>query len=252
MKKKKTPQRSCSWPWGISEASSAAAHPCKVEHTRPTLIPKDKHLNKHLGCASSPRVLPSPLCKSSLWEGAEWTGGTDGLDGAEKGGGGVWKATLGLSGGISSKCLGVKLNCFSLSGYNKEKDKKKKRTCLLHRIISLRVTRTSKDPSRHLRQSQNSKILQLKKTLKICFLFYKQETETAEKQVSHLQAHDQYMDKEQVQAAVNSRAGLSLRQQQQQQHISPQLLLGRPTREGFAGLSLPTTIMWALKEAVPQ
>lgn len=47
----------------------------------------------------------------------ERAGGTGGADGADKGGRGVWKATLGLSGGIiSSKCRGATLNCFSLSG----------------------------------------------------------------------------------------------------------------------------------------
>ena len=47
----------------------------------------------------------------------EETDGMGGTDGADRGGRGVWKATLGLSGGIvSSKCLGATLNCFSLSG----------------------------------------------------------------------------------------------------------------------------------------
>lgn len=74
-------------------------------------------LNKHLGGTISPRVQLGPLCKSSFWDGMEWTDGMGGADGAGKGGRGVWKATLGLSGGIfSSKCLGATLNCFSLSG----------------------------------------------------------------------------------------------------------------------------------------
>lgn len=74
-------------------------------------------LNKHLGGSISPRVLLSPLCKSSFWEGAEWIDGMGGTEGVDKGGRGVWKATLGLSGGvISPNCLDVTLNCFSLSG----------------------------------------------------------------------------------------------------------------------------------------
>ena len=74
-------------------------------------------LNKHLGGTMSPRVLLSPLCTSSFWDEMEETDGMGGTDGADRGGRGVWKATLGLSGGIvSSKCLGATLNCFSLSG----------------------------------------------------------------------------------------------------------------------------------------
>lgn len=64
---------------------------------------------KHLGAAISPRVLASPLWKSSFTGDAEGTGT------------GVWKATLGLSGGtFSSAARAVKPNCFNLFGWRKK------------------------------------------------------------------------------------------------------------------------------------
>lgn len=64
---------------------------------------------KHLGAAISPKVLASPLWKSSFTGDAEGTGT------------GVWKATLGLSGGtFSSAARAVKPNCFNLFGWRKK------------------------------------------------------------------------------------------------------------------------------------
>lgn len=84
-------------------------------------------IRKHLGAAISPRVLASPRWKSSF------TGETEGMDT------GVWKATLGLSGGtFSSEALAVKPNCLNLFGWRR-KEKKKKAVNLLLKLNTLNL-----------------------------------------------------------------------------------------------------------------